>query len=186
MVSPAGMFSSSDVMPDLFSANSIFNVGNFQSSGFSAAVTQELGDNLSVSMILDSTGGLTASDRELVSDSPDQLREMIRVGRRNAATMRMAGTVPYARTKFSASYQWSGDQRWAMAGNLYSTQPLRPMPGLNILVRQPIPGLRHIEATAELQNLLAQGYLPLYTVDGQRILLVQTPRCIRGGFSFIF
>jgi len=54
------------------------------------------------------------------------------------------------------------------------------------VIRQPIPGARHIEATAELQNLLAQGYLPLYTPDGQRILLVQTPRSIRGGFSFIF
>jgi len=186
MVAPAGMFASADVMPDLFSANSIFNVGNYQSSGFAAAVTQDVGDNVSISMMLDSTGGLTTADRELVSDNPDQLREMIRMGRRNAATVRIAAVVPRVGTRFSSSYQWSGDQRWAMAGNLYSTQSLRPLPGLNIVIRQPIPGARHIEATAELQNLLAQGYLPLYTPDGQRILLVQTPRSIRGGFSFIF
>jgi hypothetical protein len=129
---------------------------------------------------------LTATEHGLVSDNPDQLREMIREGRRNAATMRIAALIPVAKTRFSASYQWSGDQRWAMAGNLYSTQPLRPLPGLNVVIRQPIPGLRHIEATAELQNLLAQGYLPLYTADGQRVLLVQTPRAIRGGLSFVF
>ena len=33
---------------------------------------------------------------------------------------------------------------------------------------------------------LAQGYLPLFTADGQRILLVQTPRAIRGGLNFVF
>ena len=186
MVAPAGMLPSSDMMPDLFSANSIFDVGNFQSSGVSGTVTQELTDNLNASLTLDSTGGLTASDRELVSDNPDQLREMIRVGRRNSATVRLAGVVPHLGTHFTASYQWSGDQRWAMAGNLYSTQTLSPMPGFNIVIRQPIPGFHRLEATAEMRNMLAQGYLPLYTVDGQRILLVQTPRCLRGGLSFIF
>jgi hypothetical protein len=43
-----------------------------------------------------------------------------------------------------------------------------------------------VEATAELSNMLAQGYLPLYTPDGQRILLVETPRSLKGGLSFSF
>jgi len=187
MVAPAGMFSTSDVMPDLFSDNSIFNAGNFHSSGYSASFTQKLGENLSASLIFGSTGALTSTGRELAGSDPAELRAMIRMGRRNAATARVAGAVPHAGTRLTLSYQWSGDQRWANTGNLYSTQALRPMPGLNVFIRQAIPGLAHrVEATAELRNMLAQGYLPLFTVDGQRILLVETPRSLKGGLSFIF
>jgi len=187
VVAPAGMFSTSDVMPDLFSDNSIFNAGNFHSSGYSASFTQRFGEDLSASLIFGSTGALTTTGRELATSDPDELRAMIRMGRRNAATARLAASIPHAGTRVTVSYQWSGDQRWATTGNMYGTQALRPMPGFNVFIRQPIPGLaRRVEATAELRNMLAQGYLPLYSPDGQRILLVETPRSLKGGLSFIF
>ena len=57
------------------------------------------------------------------------------------------------------------------------------------MIQQPIPifsGLPgKLEASAELRNLLAQGYLPL-AVGGQSILLVNTPRSFRGGLAFVF
>jgi hypothetical protein len=187
MVAPAGMFSTSDAMPDLFSNSSIFNAGNFQSTGYSASVIQKLGENVNASLTVGSMGALTTTGRELAGNDPDELRAMIRMGRKTAATARVAGAVPHAGTRLSVSYQWAGDGRLAMAGNAYSTQPLRPMPGLNVFIHQPIPGLSHrVEATAELTNMLAQGYLPLYTPDGQRILLVETPRSLKGGLSFSF
>ena len=40
--------------------------------------------------------------------------------------------------------------------------------------------------TAELRNLLAQGYIPVATPDGRQMWLVQLPRAVRGGVSFIF
>ena len=43
-----------------------------------------------------------------------------------------------------------------------------------------------MEATAELRNILAQGYLNMGTVNGQRVMLVQMPRTVRGGLAFIF
>ncbi len=46
-----------------------------------------------------------------------------------------------------------------------------------------MPG--RLEATAELQNGLAQGYMPV-TQGGQQVTLVQSPRALRGGLSFIF
>ncbi len=58
---------------------------------------------------------------------------------------------------------------------------------MNLHFRQPIPGFgKRIEATADLRNLLAQGYLPLSTSEGQGLLLVQNPRSFRGGLAFIF
>lgn len=189
MVSPSGFFSGTDVLPDLFSGNSIFNAGNFDSVGFSVGATQNLGDHVTASVIYGSTGALTTDRREIVSNSPDELRSMIRAGRRHAATTRITATSPWTGTHFIASYQWAarGDQHWIEPGNLYSTHALQPLPGLNVYFRQPIPGLgRRVEATADLRNLLAQGYLGIHTAQNQQILLVENPRSFRGGLSFIF
>jgi hypothetical protein len=43
-----------------------------------------------------------------------------------------------------------------------------------------------MEVTADLRNLLQQGYLPLATADGSRLVLMENPRMFRGGLSFIF
>ncbi len=164
MVSPAGFFSGVDVLPDLFSGNSIFNAGTFDSVGYSGAVIQNFGDHVSATVIYGSTGALTTNGRELVSNNPDELRSMIHAGRRQAATTRLNAIVPWTGTHLVASYQWAagGDQHWVEPGNLYSTRSQRPLPGFNIHIRQPIPGFGgRIEATADLRNLLAQGYLGL-------------------------
>jgi hypothetical protein len=188
MVAPQGMFEGGDILPDLFTGNSTFNIGDHQNSGFSAAVTQNLGDNISATITYGSEGALTVGHRELVSNSPDELRSMIRSGRKHAATARVNLTAPHAGTHVIASYQWS-DSRYAMSGNLYSTQPGRQLPGLNLYIRQPLPRVAllpwRMEATADLRNMLAQGYLPL-TAGGQRVVLVETPRSFRGGLRFIF
>jgi hypothetical protein len=187
LMAPTGYFASTDVLPDLFSSSSIFNVGNFGSTGFTLAMSQNLGPHVTVTAMYGSTGALTVTDRELVSSSPDELRSMIRQGRRQSATGRMTAVIPHSGTRLIASYQWSGDQRWLTPGNLYSTQSFRPMPGMNLYIRQPIPGFgKHVEATADLRNMLAQGYLPLSGMGGERLLLVQNPRSFRGGLSFIF
>jgi hypothetical protein len=34
--------------------------------------------------------------------------------------------------------------------------------------------------------MLAQGYLPMGMVSGQQLMLVETPRSLRGGLAFIF
>lgn len=190
IVAPAGMYASGDVLPDLFTGTSIFNAGDYQSNGYTAAVTQNLGDQVTATVMYGSMGALTAGNREIVSADPDELRSMIRAGRKQAATARVTATSPWTGTHMIASYQWTGDHRWAMPGHLYSTQAVRPMPGLNLYIRQPIPGLGilpwRVEATADLRNLLAQGYLPIGVAGGQQVLLVETPRSFRGGLSFIF
>ena len=190
IVAPGGLYTGGDILPDLFSGSSIFNAGDYQSTGYTAAVTQNLGDHFSATVMYGSLGALTVDNRELVSDSPDELRSMIRAGRKHAATTRITATSPWTGTHLIASYQWTSDRRWARPGNVYSTQALRSDPGFNIYIRQPIPlfaGLPwRMEATADLRNLLAQGYLPLNMINGQSVLLVETPRSVRGGLAFIF
>jgi hypothetical protein len=77
-----------------------------------------------------------------------------------------------------------------MPSRFYLTQRAYTEPGLNIHVRQPIPSFPgmpgRLEATADFRNMLAQGYLPIAASGSQRLLLMQAPRAVRGGLSFIF
>jgi hypothetical protein len=186
LVAPESFYGG-DILPDMFSGNATFNAGDYQSMGYTASVTQDVGRDVSATVMYGTMGELTADGRELVSTNPDNLRSMIHAGRKHAATLRLSATSPWTGTRIVASYQWTPDGWAAMPGNLYSTQAFRPMPGLNLYFRQPIPGFpRRVEATADLRNMLAQGYLPLGVVNGQRVMLVQTPRSFRGGLAFIF
>ena len=187
VVMPTGFYMSGNATPDLFSNSSVFDAGNFAMSGMDAALTQKVGERMSATIAYGNEGALTAWHGNLESDSPDELRSMIHAGRRQAVTARMAMTMPRSGTHLIASYQISiGNTRWVMADNPYGMQPQRTLPGLNVMVRQPIPGLgKRVEATAELRNLLAQGYLGINTSSGQ-LLLVDNPRSVRGGLAFIF
>ncbi|MDQ6708442.1 MAG: TonB-dependent receptor [Acidobacteriota bacterium] len=189
MTSPDGQFFEGDTLPDLFSNSSVFNAGDYHTIGYTASITQNVGDTYKLTVIYGSVGVLTPVSNEVASDTPDGLRALIRASRRDAVTMRASGAAPVTGTRFSASYQIS-DYRSATPGHIYSTQSNRPEPGLNVYVRQPIPSVFglpwRMEATADLSNLLAQGYLPIGFSDGRRLLLVQTPRSFRGGVSFTF
>jgi hypothetical protein len=189
MVAPDGMFGS-DLLPDMFSANGIFNAGDYQSTGYSASLTQNFGDSVTATVMYGTMGALTVDRGNLISGTPEELRSMIRSERQQAVTWRVAATAPHSGTHVIASYQWAADSRAVTPGWLYSTQALRPLPGMNLYVRQPIPGVPglpwRVEATADLRNLLAEGYLPLVAPNGQPIVLVQMPRSFRGGLSFIF
>ena len=188
MVAPAGMFAGSrDLLPDLFSDSSILDAGGFNNVGWNVGFTQNSGDHFSATVLYGDEGALSARNQELVSDDPDQLRAMIRMSRRHAATARIKATMPRIGTRFIASYQWTSDPRSMMGGNLYSADGMGAMPGLNIYIRQPIPGFAgRLEATADLRNMLAQGYIPIAAANGTQVLLVDNPRSIRGGLAFTF
>jgi hypothetical protein len=190
LVAPAGLYGNGDILPDLFSGSSIFNAGDYHSTGYTTAVTQNAGDHVALTVMYGSMGALTANRGEVVSTSPDDLRNMIRSSRLQAATAKISATSPWTGTHMIASYQWTSERRAVLPGHIYSTQDIRQVPGMNIYVRQPIPGLGmlpwRVEVTADLRNLLAQGYLPLAMANGQQLLLVETPRSFRGGLSFIF
>jgi len=51
IVAPAGMYSGSDVLPDLFTGSSIFNAGNYHSTGYTTAVTQNVGGHVAATLM---------------------------------------------------------------------------------------------------------------------------------------
>jgi hypothetical protein len=188
MTWPEGLASSADLLPDLFSESWVFNAGTYRSLGYMASVTQDLGEAFDVTVAYGSGSALTADRAPAEISSPDELRALIRTSRRHSLTARLSGTVPQTGSQFITSYQWT-NLRSLTPAHMYLTQRVREGLGLNFYIRQPIPyfgGLPgRLEATADLCNLLAQGYVPLVT-SGRRIYLMHTPRSVRGGLSFVF
>lgn len=185
----AGDLYALDVLPDLGSQSSVFNIGRFSRWGYLASASQTFGDHIEIALSYGRGGALTTQGRDLETEDVDELRRMVRVQERNWASARIAGTAPATGTKIAASYGWA-DYRSLMPSHLFLTQRFSPEPGLNILVRQPLPSFGGVpgrfEATAELRNMLEQGYLPVTTADGRTMLLTNAPRAVRGGLSFIF
>jgi hypothetical protein len=186
----SGILPEGDLLPDLFSNSSIFNIGGYKMTGYMAAVTQNAADNLNITVAYGNSGVLQTDGRELTAtNSSQELRSMIRAGRRNWASAKVGGTAPLTGTRFTTSYQWT-DYRSLTPGHAYLTQRQSPLAGWNVSVRQPLPVMGslpgRLEATAEVRNLLAQGYLTIANADGRSLLLVHSPRSMRGGFSFIF
>jgi hypothetical protein len=81
--------------------------------------------------------------------------------------------------------------RWQPRQLVTAVDPYEEDQGyLSLYVRQAVrwgdrlpPGL---EATVDVTNLLAQGYLPFLSSDGRMLFLAQSPRAIQGGLSFTF
>jgi hypothetical protein len=188
-LSNAGGEFTGDLIPDLYSASSIFDAGTFTSMGYSASVTQHLGDHLKVTAIYGASDVLTPASNTLASDTADDLRKLLRPTRRGEVTLRASAVIPVTGTRVSGSYQFT-DYSTLNPAAVYSTQPVTQVPGLNLTIRQPIPasfGLPwRMEATADVRNIRGEGYLPLTAADGRQFVIVQNPRTFRGGLSFIF
>jgi hypothetical protein len=189
MSAPDGFLYVGDLLPDLSSNSSVFNIGVFRRYGYTASVTQAIGDDYAATVAYGHGGVLTTDGRTLQTADPNELRGMIERGQRHWVRGRISGVAPATKTRFVASYEWT-DHRSLTPGHVYLTQRMYPETGLNLRLRQPLPGLSslpgRLEASAELRNMLAQGYLPITAGDGRRLLLAHSPRAIRGGLSFIF
>jgi hypothetical protein len=189
VVTPAGAFATGDLLPDISSQNSVFDAGSYRRTGFAASLSQALGDRVQIGTSFGSGGALSPADQDLAATSADGLRSRLQTTQRFWASARASAKLPLTGTIITGSYQWMDYNNTIMPDHFYLTQSPYTEPGLNLRVRQPIPSVPgmpgRLEATAELQNGLAQGYLPV-TEGGQRVTLVQSPRALRGGLSFIF
>jgi len=104
-----------------------------------------------------------------------------------AATVVAKGRVSGTGTKLRAAYRWQPKQTLTAVGpydasgnqaymSFYVGQELRWGDRLP-------PGL---EATIDVTNLLAEGYQPILSADGETLFLAQSPRTIEGGLAFTF
>jgi outer membrane receptor protein involved in Fe transport len=178
-----------DLLSDGLSMISTYNIGHYHRTGYVASVNQRLSDTFQVAFAYGRMGGFTANPGAL-GEADLSPRGFLEESDHNVANTNVTWRIPLTRMQFIASYGWA-DAGTFIPRHAFTTQSTYIAPGFNVSVRQPIPapfGMPgHFELTADLRNLLAQGYVPLgATNGGGQMLIVQAPRAIRGGLNFVF
>lgn len=189
VASPDGFLPDTDLLADLGSRTNLFNAGRFHSFGYTASVEQRINDHVDVVLAAGRQGAFNAKHALLESGDPNELRGALEQVQRGWVTVRVSTQLPVTGTRISSSYGWT-DFRSLMPSHVFLTSSPSRDTGWNLSVRQPLPGIfgmsGRIEATADVRNMLAQGYLSMNTAGGGRVLLIQSPRALRGGLAFIF
>ncbi len=177
-----------DLLPALDGNYYVFDIGSYQQSGMSAALTQALGDHVAFTVSGGSSGDLVASPLQTAGNSAGDVRSEIRAKQGYFVMARASAVIPAIGMRIAATYGFA-PARALMPTHYSLTGPVDQQQGLNIAVHQPLPhfiGFKgRMEATGELRNALGNGYLPV-TAGGHCAVLTDAPRSLRGGLSFVF
>jgi carboxypeptidase family protein len=177
---------SGDVLPDMYSGTFSYQGNDFSTRGLRVVVQRKLLSDLTATLdyayggVLD----LSRSDVQL-----QDARQWIRAEQRHAVAAKFSGAVPKVKTRWIASYRYTGGHRALTPVDLFDSSPGQASPYLNLFIRQPIPAsflAGHMDVLMDLRNLLAQGYVPVMGPDGRTLYLVQSARSVRGGVAFSF
>lgn len=169
-------------LQDFFSEGFAYDAGRSDSFGARAAYQEQFSHHLSATVVYAWAGALAP----ITQFAPNaNLRDLLVTRYRHSVAGRISSQLPFTRTQLTAGYKW-------ISGTAVSRQDefgeafFGVDPYLNIVLRQPIPCMRHhMEAVADFGNLLAQGYIPMATRDGH-VVLVSAYRTFRGGISVQF
>jgi hypothetical protein len=170
-----------DYFQDFYSKGFAYDGGSSVYWGTRAALREKLTDGLELTAIYAFSGALAPV---VVGDGA--LRDGLRTVPRQSAALKVSGRIPGTGTKLTAGYKWIGGTAVSRV-DPYGEGIYDVYPYLHVGIRQPVPWilLGHLEANAECDNLLAQGYVPMNTRDGQ-VLLMPAFRSFRGGLSLQF
>lgn len=175
-----------DILTDTYASTSTYNIGRYTRKGYLASAVQKAGDHLDLSVAYGRMGGFSANPNGFGSPGTRSFVDQKTV---NIGSAEVKAVVPVLGTKLQSEYAWV-DSGTVVPQHLFTTQYSRVSPGFNVYFRQPLPSVfglpGRLELTADLRNLLAQGYLPIASGTDTRMLIVQAPRSIRGGLNFIF
>jgi len=188
-LAPAGLYTGGDILPDLFTDTASFNAGSYDTTGYRVAYSRKIHENVRASVSYGRYGVLAPQGETLSTADPRELRSMLKPVQEHSVSAQVTATLPQARTWIASAYQW-GNRNAVTAPDPFNVSGSRSLPGLNVVVRQPLPQPSYVpgkfEATAEFRNLMAEGYIPIRTADGRRLFLLQSARSFRGGVNFVF
>ena len=187
LMSGADFLGSPDLLPDLNSRGTLFNLGDYQRSGYGFSAIRGLSEDLEFAVAAGRAGALVADAQGLAMEDGDDVRSHVRKSARGWVTVRASGHVRFTGTRLSAGYGWT-DFRSLMPTHVSLTGQTSQQIGWNASLRQPLPAVGGVrmELNAEMRNALAQGYLAVDSPDGHRAVFTNAPRALRGGLTFIF
>jgi hypothetical protein len=174
------------VLSDIFSGTFTYRGKNLDTHGTRIVFERKLSSDITATMDY-SYGGVLDLGRDDVALA--DARQLSLVRNRHSATMKVSGTLPVTKSRWTASYGWVSGRALTQVDS-FNTSAGRADPYLDMFFRQPIPGTGfipgHMEAMLEVRNLLAQGYVPVLGNDGKTVYLVQSAHAVRGGLAFSF
>jgi hypothetical protein len=171
---------SADYFQDFYSKGFAYDGGSSSSWGTRLVLREKVSDDLEVTTVYAFAGALVPGNSQ-----DGVLRDSLRTAPRHSLAATVSAKLPRTATKLMAGYKWVNGQAISRVDSygesLYQTNPY-----LHVGIRQPLPfALGRWEASAQCDNLLAQGYLPVSTRDGQAVV-VPVFRSFRGGISWQF
>ena len=159
--------------------------GGYSTSGMRATVTAPVTSGLWVAAEY-SAGSALASSTGPTAGYTDSLAGL-RARSGQAATVAVKGKLVSTQTQVRASYRWQ-NSAFVTAVDPYSA--FADQAFLSCAIRQPIHFAERfpqgLAATIDVTNLLAEGYRPFLSADGQTLYFAQAPRTIQAGLSFTF
>ena len=176
---------SGEVLPDVYSGTFSYQGNDFSTRGMRVVLQRKLLSDLTATLDYAYGGVLDLSRPDV---QLQDARQWIRAEQRHAVAAKFSGTVPGAKTRWIASYRYTGGRALTPV-DLFNSSAGQSDPYLNLCIRQPIPAsflAGHMEILMDLRNLLAQGYVPVMGRDGRTVYLVQSARSARGGVAFSF
>ena len=186
---PDGVYTNGDIVPELYAATATLNGGNYWTPGLRISYARKVRDRLQAALGYGYAGVLAPSRNHLQTGLADELRGVLEAQRAHLLLASVSAELPKAGTVMTGSYQWSSRQS-VLPADPFNDFASRSAPGLNLVVRQPLPigaGLPgQIEVSADLRNLLKTGYVPLQVADGRILNLLQSIRSYSGALSYVF
>ena len=180
-----GMSNASGVLADASTGDFRFLSGGYKTQGVNVTLTEPLTPSMWVAVEYSTGAALKVQDATaltLSDASSDLTPEMAQ-----SATVALKGSVVRSGTRIRAAYHWQ-PTRLVTAINPYAA--FGDQAYLSCYLRQAIrlgkllpPGL---DATVDITNLLAQGYRPFLSADGETLFLAQSPRTAQAGLAFTF
>lgn len=180
-VGTAEAVSSENLVAGVDPVSGIFRLAgsSFGTQGVKATVERQFGPVKACFSLVD-------ADAMKLVDSGSSQQPSTHIGNAQLATIALRGFVPASHTRWMASYGVESD---GVLVPLEAFDLDGPAPYMNVMIRQPIhwrSGSNNLEALIDVRNLLAQGYHPFISPDGETLYLVQVPRSIQGGVAFSF
>jgi len=166
---------------DFYSKGFAYDGGSLSDWGGRVALREKLSEDLEMTAVYAFSGALVP-----VAEMDSGLRDGLRNTQRQSVAVKIGTRVQETGTRLSVGYKWISGAALSRV-DAYGEAEYQLSPYLNVAVRQPLPRIifGRWEASAECDNLLAQGYVSASTRDGQ-ILLVPAFRSFRGGVSLQF
>jgi hypothetical protein len=180
-----GVSNSDGVIADSSTGDFRFLSSGYKTQGLNVTITEPLTPSMWVAVEYSTGAALKIQDATAVTlaDAASELTPEMS----HSATVALKGSVVRSGTRIRAAYRWQ-PSRLVTAVDPYAA--FSDQAYLSFYLRQAIrlgkllpPGL---DATVDITNLLAQGYRPFLSADGETLFLAQSPRTAQAGLAFTF